>query len=259
VTIRSWSATLEPLFLAPAVLSNLHTTFPGPAASQKGLDVPTATTALPTSAPAQRGRPRSRRHSEPGTARGRPRACTPHAQSPDQLLLLPAKVLKTLTVAPAAAAQICGWCIEHPGQHCPSCANRRRKALRLSEEHGMSVEEIAADMKITIERAETLLEQAVDERDTKALRQSHIPNAPIRDLFERAQLEDPDLTIAELARRADFSCSTHLARLLGYKPTSTTTKKGTTYGGQILESIKVEHAGKIVQALDLAPTDVAGL
>jgi len=220
--------------------------------------MPSATTALPTAAPVERPRPRSRPPSPPRST-ARPTEAPTERQSPEQLHLLPAKVLNTLTVEAPAGAQACGWCIEHPGQHCPSCANRRRKALRLSEEQGLSIEEIAANMKVTVERAEILLEQAIDERETKALRQSHIPNAPIRKLFERAQLDDPDLTVAELARRGGFSCSTHLARLLGYKPTSTTVKNGKTYGGQILESIEVNHAAKIVQALGIAPTEVEGL
>ena len=81
-------------------------------------------------------------------------------------------------------AGLCAWCVEHGPGGCRACAQRRRRAVRL-QQAGRSVFEIATQMAISPARVERLLEQHADRIEVERRRLDRVPNAPIRELFER--------------------------------------------------------------------------
>jgi hypothetical protein len=123
----------------------------------------------------------------------------------------------------------------------------------------MPVEAIAADMGISVARVERLIETEMDRRDLAQYGCDEIPVERVQRLFEDRCEQDPDLSIAELARRARFQDRIQVSRILGYQPTSDSTTNGKLYPGRLLETISVEHAGRIVRALGYAPTEVQDL
>lgn len=118
---------------------------------------------------------------------------------------------------------------------------------------------IAADMGISVARVERLIEKEMDRRDLAQYGCDEIPVERVQRLFEDRCEQDPDLSIAELARRARFQDRIQVSRILGYLPTSDSTTNGKLYPGRLLETISVEHAGRIVRALGYAPTEVQDL
>src|SRR4051794_28255745 len=78
----------------------------------------------------------------------------------------------------------CDWCRQHPTRPCPACSTRRRRAVRLVEAAGLPVEEAARRMRLPVARVERLLEEEADRRLLAQLRQSRVPNEPLRALFE---------------------------------------------------------------------------
>jgi hypothetical protein len=123
----------------------------------------------------------------------------------------------------------------------------------------MPVEEIAADMGISVARVERLIEQEMDRRDLAQYDCDEIPVERIQRLFEERCEQDPTFSIAELARLAKYQDRIQVSRLLGYQPTSDSTTNGKLYPGRLLATISVEHAGRIVRALGYAPTEVQDL
>ena len=124
----------------------------------------------------------------------------------------------------------------------------------------MPVEAIAADMGISVARVERLIEKEMDHRDLAQYGGcDEIPVQRIQRLFEDRCEQDPTFSIAELARRANYQDRIQVSRILGYQPTSDSTTNGKLYPGRLLETISVEHAGRIVRALGYAPTEVQDL
>jgi hypothetical protein len=114
-------------------------------------------------------------------------------------------------------------------------------------------------MSISRERVERLLEQHADRAEVERRRLDRVPNAPIRELFERRRRQDPSLSASAVARRAGLSGATHVLRELGLAPTSATVKDGVRYPARVTSTIGVDAAARIVRALGGAPCDFEGL
>jgi hypothetical protein len=79
----------------------------------------------------------------------------------------------------------CPGCVEHPDRPCRSCAARRRAALRLLEQEGLKVGEIAQRMGLSDLRVLRLLEQAHDRHRLHGFRDKEVDVRPVRELFAR--------------------------------------------------------------------------
>jgi hypothetical protein len=123
----------------------------------------------------------------------------------------------------------------------------------------MPVEVIAVDMGISVARVERLIEKEMDHRDLAQYGCDEIPVERIQKLFEDRCEQDPTFSIAELARLAEYQDRIQVSRILGYLPTSDSTTNGKRYPGRLLETISVDHAGRIVRALGYAPAEVKDL
>lgn len=86
-----------------------------------------------------------------------------------------------------------------------------------------------------------------------------MPNAPIRELFERRRRRDASVSASSVARRAGLSGASHLLRELGLARTSPTSKNGVLYPARVKTTIGVETAARIVRALGYAPCEIDGL
>jgi len=152
----------------------------------------------------------------------------------------------------------CEWCIEHPSRPCPACNARRRRAVRLVEVTGLSVEEAAREMRLPVTRVERLLEAEADRRALVQHRQTHVANAPLRKRFLARRGSDPSFTVAAVARRLGTS-PIQVERWLGLQPTaSKTDSRGRTYPSRTLTTIGVETAGRLARAMGYAPCEVEG-
>jgi len=181
---------------------------------------------------------------------------TSEQPSQDQLCLLSDLELRKLELTLTSIDQLCAWCLEHGSKGCPACTQRRRKVVRLHDEDGLSLTEIAEQMGLTVERAERLLEQERDRRETEGFRLSHLPNHRIRDLFLRRKKQDPDFSAARVAELAGLSCSSHVERELGLIATSDKVIDGVHYPGRIKTTIGVDNAEKLLRAMGLQARDI---
>jgi hypothetical protein len=153
---------------------------------------------------------------------------------------------------------VCEWCEEHPNRPCPACNARRRRAVRLVEERGLSVIETAKQMGLPVGRVERLLEEEADRRTVVQFRQDHVENAPLRQRFLQRRLFDPALTAAEVAHRVGTS-PIQVERWLGLRPTAPkVNRNGRTYPGRVLTTISVENAGRLARAMGYAPCELDG-
>jgi hypothetical protein len=156
------------------------------------------------------------------------------------------------------AETFCEWCVEHPSRPCPACNARRRRAVRLVEGNGLSVDEAACQMQLPVARVERLLEDEADRRAVAQFRQTHVENAPLREKFLAQRRNDPALTVVEIARRVGTS-AIQVERWLGLKPTTPKTDgRGRTYPGRVLTTISVENAGRLARAMGYAPCEIDG-
>jgi len=142
---------------------------------------------------------------------------------------------------------------------CAACASRRReRALALRETDGLSDEQVAARLDVTVERARRLIEEAEQLRDLERYKRDSIPVEPIRALFERRLEEDSTLNqtrVAKLARTDRIE----LRRAIGLSPTASRIVDGKLRPGKLRSEITVEMASRIVQALGVAPHEVPWL
>jgi hypothetical protein len=216
--------------------------------------MPPTASALRPAAPARRGRRDARspwRDAEP-TSETRGAAAT------DQLCLLTGLDMHKLALTIASLEELCDWCVEHGPKGCPACTQRRRKAVRL-EAAGLSTAEIAAEMDVTPERVERLLEQEHDRRETETFKVTHVANAELRKAFELRRAQDHAFSAAELARLACFSGSSHVERELGLIPTSDTIKNGVFYPGRIKSTVSIDNAERLLRGLGFDPWEIQRL
>jgi len=135
-----------------------------------------------------------------------------------------------------------------------------RRAYGLVVEQDRGLEQAAKRMRTGAREVKRLVEDEIDRREVDALKLDYIPNSRIRALLERhTQAVEPELTLAELSRRAGLGGSSHVARMLGYMKTSGTRKSGKRYPGRVHDTISVENASRIVRALGYAPVEIEGL
>jgi hypothetical protein len=152
----------------------------------------------------------------------------------------------------------CDWCRRNPNRACPACNARRRRAVRLVETAGFSLEQAAGQMGLAVGRVERLLEEEADRRVLAQLRQTHVENAPLLGLFRRRCLSDPGLTLSELARRLGTS-TIQVERWLGLRPTAPKIdRRGRVYPSRVLTSVSVDVAGRLARALGYAPCEIEG-
>src|SRR4051812_12305087 len=77
----------------------------------------------------------------------------------------------------------CDWCERQPDVACPACNARRRRAVRLVEQCGVSVAEVAQLMGLSLARVERLLEEQADRRLIERFVGADIENALLRKLL----------------------------------------------------------------------------
>jgi hypothetical protein len=146
------------------------------------------------------------------------------------------------------------------GKSCPGCAQRRRCALRLRDQEGLSVPAIAAYMSLSTARVARLLEQAADRQAISRLTEdTYVSNLQLRALFHLRKREDPGFSASELARRAGFSSGTAVERDLGLMRTSDTVSKGRHYPGRLKTTVLVANAERLLRGMDCDPRDIETL
>lgn len=74
--------------------------------------------------------------------------------------------------------------------------------MQLRERGGLTVQQIAARMRLTVPRVQRLLEEEGQYRDLQQYVCNSVPAALLQDLIRRRQREDPALTKEEIAKRA---------------------------------------------------------
>jgi hypothetical protein len=164
----------------------------------------------------------------------------------------------TLALDAAQSRPVCDWCERHPNRPCPACNARRRRAVRLVEERGLSVAEAAEQMGLPLVRVERLLEEEADRRTVVQFRHDHVDNAALRQRFLDRRRSDPELTSTELAHRVGTS-PIQVERWLGLRPTAAKVdRRGRAYPGRVLTTISVENAGRLARAMGYAPCELDG-
>jgi hypothetical protein len=163
-----------------------------------------------------------------------------------------------LALDAAQSRPACDWCERHPNRPCPACNARRRRAVRLVEDRGLSVAEAAELMGLPVARVERLLEEEADRRSVVQFRRDQVDNGPLRERFLEQRRRDPALTSTELAHRLGTS-PIQVERWLGLRPTAAKVdRRGRTYPGRLLTTISVENAGRLARALGYAPCELDG-
>lgn len=152
----------------------------------------------------------------------------------------------------------CDRCEQHPNRPCPACNARRRRAVRLVEDRGLTVTETAEQMGLPVGRVERLLEEEADRRTIVQFRQDHVENTPLRQRFLERRRHDPALTATTIAHRIGTS-PIQVERWLGLRPTAPKTDpRGRSYPARVLTSISVENAGRLARAMGYAPCEIEG-
>jgi AraC-like DNA-binding protein len=131
--------------------------------------------------------------------------------------------------------------------------------MHLQEHNGLTVEQIADTMGLTIPRVERLLEEETQYRDLQQYVCNTVPAALLQDLIRRRQREDPALTQNEIAKRAGYSTQQALARAVGLEPTARRVRAGKEYPPKLETSAEIAVASKIARALNYAPHEIPGL
>lgn len=153
----------------------------------------------------------------------------------------------------------CKRCRENPRSACVACTQRRRRAMQLREHDGLSDEQIAARMRLTLPRVQRLLEEEAQWRDLQQYVRNSVPATLLQDLIRRRQQEDPALTKEEIAKRAGYQSRLALLRAVGLQPTARRVRAGKVYPPKLETSVEVAVASKIVLALGFAPHEIPGL
>ncbi len=131
--------------------------------------------------------------------------------------------------------------------------------MRMFEQDGLTVGEIAQRMGTSVLRVLRLLEQAHARRELQALRVQTVDVRTVRELFEHWRERDERHTYAELARLAGYTSSSRVQRLMGEIPTSRVVKGDVVYPGRLLTRISTENGGRLVRAMGYRPVEIPGL
>jgi hypothetical protein len=128
------------------------------------------------------------------------------------------------TASEARTTRGCKRCQENPRSPCVACTQRRRRAMDLKENAGLTVEQIADAMRLTVPRVDRLLEEETQYRDLQQYVCDSVPTAILRALIRECQLQDPALTKTAIAERAGYSSRQALLRALGIEATARTVR-----------------------------------
>jgi hypothetical protein len=109
---------------------------------------------------------------------------------------------------------------------------------------------LTAEQKAT-RKAEAAMPRLERYEMTRLALGTHIPNQPLRDLIAQAQRSKPDLTVNQIVTAAGYRSTSEGRRLLGYMRQSGCKRAGQT--------IRPDHAARVVRALGRAPAEVVGL
>jgi AraC-like DNA-binding protein len=153
----------------------------------------------------------------------------------------------------------CKRCLANPRRVCVACAQRRRRAVELAEKDGLSAQEIAARMHLSVPRVERLFEEEAQIRDLQQYKCDSVPVETIQRLVEARQAEDASLTQERIALLAGYTSRIALLRALGLAPSARAVKKGREYPPEIRKNVDVGAAGRIVRAIGIAPYEVPDL
>ena len=164
-----------------------------------------------------------------------------------------------VSASEACTKRGCKRCQENPRSPCVACTQRRRRAMRLLEDDGLTVAQIAERMRLTIPRVERLLEEEAQHRDLQQYVCDSVPTALLRDLIRQRQLEDPALTKTAIAERAGYSSRLALLRAVGLEPTARKVRSGKVHPPTLRTTVDVAVASRIVRALGYAPHEIPGL
>ena len=146
----------------------------------------------------------------------------------------------------AVAAATCSRC--SGGGTCASCAQRRKRAWRLVTTQGLSYEEVAARMRLTLEEVRLLVAQERDRQDLARYRLNMIPAERVRAFLEHELARTPGLNRAEVAHYLDMK-QIDLDRQLGYE---------LHRNGRRQRKVGIEAASRLVIALGRAPHELDG-
>jgi AraC-like DNA-binding protein len=153
----------------------------------------------------------------------------------------------------------CKRCRENPRSVCVACTQRRRRAMQLREQDGLTDEQIAARMRLSLPRVQRLLEEETQYRDLQQYVCNSVPAALLQDLIRRRQREDPALSIEEIATRAGYKSRLALQRAVGLEPTARKVRASKVYPPKLETTVDVAIASRIVCALGFAPHEIPGL
>jgi len=133
--------------------------------------------------------------------------------------------------------------------------------LPLTAEEHVILEAIADRMAISIQRVHVLLEQIVDHRAMRRVRDegNEIPNERLRRLVISHLRAEPTDSLQQIAHRAGFKSGTDMGRHLGLYETQVTRRNGHTWGGVLKDSIDRGVAERILLALGYAPSELERL
>ena len=146
-------------------------------------------------------------------------------------------------------------CLANPRRVCVACAQRRRRAVELAEKDGLSVQEIATRMRLSVPRVERLFEEDAQIRDLQQYKCDSVAVGTIQGPVEARHAEDALLTQERIARLAGYTSRIAMLRALGLAPTARAVKKDREYPPEFRESIDVGAAGRIVRARSDRPAD----
>ena len=150
----------------------------------------------------------------------------------------------------------CGWCEKHGRSHnCPACTARRRAILSLHQDHGLDFHEIARRKQLDVRAVKDAILVELDQQELRRLQRDDVDNGPLRALLERRQRDNPDLSFAEVARRAGYADGTHVRRLLGYAEVPAAQRNGRRYRAYLRKRIPINDAERITRALGCAPAE----
>jgi hypothetical protein len=153
----------------------------------------------------------------------------------------------------------CKRCQSNPRSVCVACTQRRRRAIELLEQHGLTVPEIAAKMRLSEPRVNRLLEEEEQIRDLQQYKCDSVPVERLQTLLAQRQKEDPTLTQETIARLAEYKSRIALLRALGLAPTARMRRGGREYPPEYRSTIDVGPASRIVRALGFAPHEIPDL
>jgi hypothetical protein len=181
----------------------------------------------------------------------------------------------------------CEWCLANPdADSCPACVSRRQRLesmleqtafdlpavaerievntgleLPLTAEEHVILEAMAERMGISVERVHVLLEQIVDHRAMRRVREegNEIPNERLRRLVISHMRAEPTDSLQQIAQRAGFKSGTDMGRHIGLYATQVTRRNGHVWGGVLKDSIDRGVAERILLALGYAPSELERL